>query len=135
MKYFFHFWAISLVLILILDSIWFSLTIERLYKPYLGHIISGKFNYYVAAVFYLIYSLGLSYLILAQGLDANHTGIKILCNGFVLGFIAYAAYDLTNQATIESWPVMITVIDILWGGVVTALVSSISYKAIDVFVK
>lgn len=135
MKYFFHFWAISLVLILILDSIWFSLTVERLYKPYLGHIISGNFNYYVAAAFYLIYSFGLSYLILAQGLDASHTGLKILCNGFVLGFIAYAAYDLTNQATIEGWPVMITVIDILWGGVVTALVSSISYKVIDAFVK
>lgn len=135
MKYFFHFWAVSLVLILILDSIWFSLTVEKLYKPYLGHIISGKFNYYVAGAFYLIYSLGLSYLILAQGLDANHTGLKILCNGFILGFIAYAAYDLTNQATIESWPVMITIIDILWGGSVTALVSSISYKIIDVFVK
>lgn len=135
MKCFFHFWSISLVLILILDSIWFSLTIEKLYKPYLGHIISGKFNYYVAAAFYLIYSLGLSYLILAQGLDANHTGFKILCNGFVLGFIAYAAYDLTNQATIENWPVLIGIIDILWGGVVTALVSSISYKIVGVFVK
>lgn len=135
MKYLPHFWAISLVLIIILDSIWFSLTIEKLYKPYLGHIMSGKFNYYAAAAFYLIYSFGLSYLILAQGVDAGHTVSKILWNGFVLGFIAYAAYDLTNQATIDSWPVLITIIDVLWGGVVTALASGISYKIMGSFVK
>lgn len=135
MKYFFHFWAISLIAILVLDSIWFSITIEKLYKPYLWDIISGKFNYYIAAVFYFIYSFGLSYLILAQGLDANHTALKVLCNGFVLGFIAYAAYDLTNQASIEGWPTLVTIIDVLWGGVLSGLVSGISYKIISVFIK
>jgi uncharacterized membrane protein len=130
MKNFLYIWAISLALMLVLDYIWFSLTLEKIYKPYLGHILSGKFNYSVAAAFYLIYSCGLSYLIILQGLEANHTVFKILCNGFVLGFIAYGAYDLTNQATLKDWPIFITAIDMLWGGVVTAAVSAISYKII-----
>lgn len=135
MKNLLYLWPISLALIISLDLIWFSLTVEKFYKPYLGHIISNNFNYVVAAIFYIIYSFGLSYLILFPALEANHTAFRVLCDAFILGFIAYGAYDLTNQATIKDWPVVVTIVDMLWGGTVTALTGVMTYKIFCIFIK
>jgi uncharacterized membrane protein len=132
MKLFLSFWGLSLAFLVALDMLWFSFSVERLYKPYLGYIMSGNFNYSVAAVFYLLYAAGLSFLILVPGFEANQTVLKIAINGFVLGLVAYGAYDLTNQATIKDWPAIITVIDMLWGASVTCVVSAMSYKIMTI---
>ena len=47
----------------------------------------------------------------------------------LFGLITYATYDLTNLATIKDWPVLITVVDILWGTALSLLVGLISYLA------
>jgi uncharacterized membrane protein len=47
--------------------------------------------------------------------------------GALFGLIAYATYDLTNLATIKDWPVIVTVVDLVWGMVVAGLVSVISF--------
>ena len=130
MKSFISFWVVSLPIMILLDMVWFSISLERLYKPYIGHVMTGNFNYLVAAVFYLLYSAGLSYLILLPGLESNQTLLKIVINGFFFGLVAYGAYDLTNQATVKDWPVIVTIVDMLWGALVTAVVSAISYKVI-----
>jgi uncharacterized membrane protein len=120
-------WAVSLPLIVIFDLIWFSLMVERFYKPYLGHIISSDFKYVVGMIFYVVYSFGISYLVIVPSVLLKDTAFMVLCKGFVLGAVAYAAYDLTNQATIKDWPLIVTIVDILWGASVTAMVASISY--------
>nr|WP_290768651.1 DUF2177 family protein [Halanaerobium sp.] len=53
--------------------------------------------------------------------------------GAFFGFITYATYDMTNLATIKDWPVMITVIDIIWGSVLCGLTSLITYLLINYF--
>ena len=50
-------------------------------------------------------------------------------NGALLGLLAFATYDMTNLATLEGWPVAVVVVDICWGGLVTALVASAGYLA------
>jgi len=50
-------------------------------------------------------------------------------NGAILGFVAYATYDLTNQATLKVWSTQMTVIDIIWGTVLTLSASSVGYLA------
>ena len=35
--------------------------------------------------------------------------------------LRYATYDLTNAATLKTWPWQLIVVDILWGAVLTAL--------------
>ena len=39
----------------------------------------------------------------------------------VLGFVAYATYDLTNQATLKHWSTTVTIADMAWGTVLTAI--------------
>jgi uncharacterized membrane protein len=38
-----------------------------------------------------------------------------LVKGALFGFFAYATYDLTNLATLEGWPVTVSVVDVVWG--------------------
>lgn len=43
------------------------------------------------------------------------------------GLITYATYDLTNLATVKDWPLVVTVVDILWGVVLSVIVSLASF--------
>jgi uncharacterized membrane protein len=49
--------------------------------------------------------------------------------GAFLGLVADAAYDLTNWATVRDWPLPVILVDLAWGTVLTAGVSSIGYLA------
>jgi uncharacterized membrane protein len=46
-------------------------------------------------------------------------------SGAMFGLVTYATYDLTNLATLKAWPVTITVIDLIWGTLVTAVTSGL----------
>ena len=48
-------------------------------------------------------------------------------NGAALGFVAYATYDLTNQATLSVWSTRLTIIDLCWGTVLTTLSATGGY--------
>jgi uncharacterized membrane protein len=47
--------------------------------------------------------------------------------GALFGLITYATYDLTNLATLRNWPMVITIIDLLWGATIAAVVSVSSF--------
>jgi uncharacterized membrane protein len=52
-----------------------------------------------------------------------------LALGALLGLVAYAAYDLTNLATLEGFPLTVALVDLVWGMVLCATVSAITYLA------
>jgi uncharacterized membrane protein len=54
--------------------------------------------------------------------ESRHVGLR----GAFFGLVAYATYDLTNLATLRDWPVLVTVVDILWGAVLTAVTSMLT---------
>ena len=126
---------ITLISILFIDLVWLSITVPRFYKPYLAHVFSRDFSYVTALVFYSMYSIGLSYLITVPGLVHNYSALQVFANGFVLGLMAYGAYDLTNQATIKDWPLIVTCVDMLWGAVLTGSASIISFKVLGMIGK
>lgn len=41
--------------------------------------------------------------------------------------MAYATYDLTNQATLKNWSTTLTIADLLWGTFVSAAAAIIGY--------
>jgi len=45
-----------------------------------------------------------------------------LWRGALLGLIAYGTYNLTNHATIKGWPLTMTIVDMSWGTLATAIV-------------
>jgi uncharacterized membrane protein len=43
--------------------------------------------------------------------------------GALLGFFCYMTYDLTNYATLKVWSTKVTVLDIIWGTLLTGSAS------------
>ena len=46
--------------------------------------------------------------------------------GGVFGIIVYGIYDFTNLATIKNWSLFVSIIDMLWGGILFTIVTYIS---------
>ena len=52
---------------------------------------------------------------------------RVLLLGMLLGFLAYATYNFTNQATLKDWPILVTIVDSIWGAVVSGLTATLVY--------
>ena len=103
---------------------------KSFYQKYLGFIFAEKFVLWPAGIFYLLYAFGIVFFVVNPALEAKSIGMALM-RGALLGLLAYATYDLTNQATISRWPTIVTVVDILWGTFVTLAVSGFSYYLIS----
>jgi uncharacterized membrane protein len=123
-------YIVTLVSLLVLDGFWIGVIAKNFYHKYLGFIFAEKFVLWPAGIFYLLYAFGIVFFVVTPALEAKSIGMALM-RGALLGLIAYATYDLTNQATISKWPVIITVVDIIWGAFVTMLVSGITYYVIS----
>lgn len=108
------------------DSAWLSFAAKRLYRPELGDMLAEGFRVAPAAIFYFLYVGGIVFLAVAPGLEAGKLSVAAT-RGAALGFIAYATYDLTNQATLRHWSATVTVVDIAWGTILTAIAASAGY--------
>ena len=101
-----------------IDFVWLTTMTNRLYKPVIGPIMADKPDMKAAVAFYLISIAGTVFLAIAPALkEGNWTRAAI--NGAVLGFVAYATYDLTNWATLKDWPWKLSLIDMAWGTLVS----------------
>jgi uncharacterized membrane protein len=108
----------------ILDAGWLTVVGPKLYKPLLGEILAPKVAPAPAVLFYLLYVGGI--IALASAPAAREGGVaRAAVSGAILGFVAYAAYDLTNAATLKVWSWKITVADMGWGLFATAVAASV----------
>jgi len=121
-------WIAAAVAFGIADAIYLSNAVPRLYRPWIGEVLSSKTNIGAAAAFYVIYISGIIYFAVAPALAASSLWTAVT-QGAALGFVAYATYDLTNHATLKVWDVRMTVIDMAWGTFATALAASAGYLA------
>lgn len=123
-------YAIAYVTILvpfvIVDAIWLTVMGSRLYRPTLGDILLPDLNAPPAVVFYLIYPIGILVFATLPALKAGSVS-PALMYGALFGAMAYATYDLTNFATLRNWTTLISVVDIAWGAIVTAIAAVAAY--------
>ncbi|MBO0420813.1 MAG: DUF2177 family protein [Vagococcus fluvialis] len=115
-----HFFKISLltgVVFLLLDLIWLLFISKKLYQNFIGDLL-GEVKILPAIIFYIIYIIGLTVFVILPSFD-NPNMMKLLLSSAFFGFVCYATYDLTNLATLKNWPVLMTVIDLVWGSFVT----------------
>ena len=56
-----------------------------------------------------------------------HAATQAILLGILYGLVTYATYDLTNLALLKDWPKIIVVVDILWGMVLSGVVSIAGY--------
>ena len=109
-----------------MDMTWLLVIAKDLYAKHLGYLMSKTPNLVAAGIFYLLYVAGLVVFVLEPAIK-NNSLVEALWRGALFGLIAYATYDLTNLATIKDWPLLITVIDLIWGAVLSGSVAVVSY--------
>jgi uncharacterized membrane protein len=109
-----------------LDAVWLSLMGPRLYRPTLGDILLTNVNLPAAIAFYLIYPIGILVFATLPALKAGSVG-PALIYGALFGLLAYATYDLTNQATLRNWTLQLTLADMAWGAVASGLAGAASF--------
>ncbi len=117
--------AITLVCLLALDVPWLVSTTEPLYRPALAAHLAPTPDLPAAALFYLIYAIGLTALVLRPN-ETMASWQSALWRGAIFGLVAYATYDLTNQATLSNWPWSLTVIDMAWGTTLSGLSAAVA---------
>ena len=112
----------------LIDTCWISLLGPRIYKPIIGEILADRVGIAPAVAFYILYIGGIVALAVSPALKAGGCR-QAAFSGAVLGLVAYGTYDLTNQATLKVWATRITLLDMSYGAVATALAATVGYLA------
>ena len=119
-------YALTIPVFFIVDILWLGVIAKGFYRRNLKFILSSDVNWTAAITFYLIYIAGILFFAVRPAINNNSLGQAAIF-GALFGFFTYATYDLTNMATIKDWPLVIVVVDILWGVCLCTLVSSSSF--------
>ena len=125
---------IALPVFFVIDIIWLALVARKFYNNHIGTLMRPDVNWYAAGIFYVIFLCGLVVFVITPALG-KHSLIHALLFGALFGLVTYATYDLTNLATLKDWPVLVTVVDLIWGMVLSASVSAITYLIANVINK
>jgi uncharacterized membrane protein len=109
-----------------LDILWLSLAGAALFKRTLGAVLLDDIRMMPAVLFYLLFPIGIVIFAISPALRA---GAPLMALGFgaMLGFFAYATYDLTNFATIKGWTAQLAGIDMACGTAWSALAALAGY--------
>lgn len=119
-------YAIAFAVFLAIDGAWLTLIAKNFYAKHIGYLMAKNPNLWVALIFYLIFIAGLIVFVITPALDKKMWTQALLAGAF-FGLVAYATYDLTNLATIKDWPLIVTIVDLIWGMFVSATVSVATY--------
>ena len=120
---FFAAYAVALVVIGALDGIWLGWLAKSFYKQHLGALMADSVRIVPAAIYYFGFPLAIVYLALLPAASLGDAGLR----SAVLGLAAFGVYDLTNLATLRGYTVLMTVVDMAWGTVATALGGAAAY--------
>lgn len=123
---YFKMYIIAFVIFLIIDAIWLGLVAPKFYKSQIGHLMSDKPNFIAALIFYLLFIVGVVYFVVNPAVEAQSV-TKVLIAGALFGFMTYATYDLTNLATLKDWPIVVTIVDLVWGTSLSTLIGLFTY--------
>ena len=121
-----------LVVFGIIDAIWLWQMADAFYRPALGDMLVEKVRMIPALIFYLSFPIG---VVVFAVLPAHKEGTALtaFALGALFGALCYAAYDLTNYATLKQWSVQITLIDIAYGAIVAGLCATAAFYALQIF--
>ena len=119
-------YILTFAVFFIVDMAWLGFVAKDIYKKYLGNLLSDNVNWVAAIIFYLLFVIGIFIFAIMPSVEKNSLHSAIIL-GALFGFFTYATYDLTNLATLKNWSLNIVFIDIIWGAVLTGIVSTAGF--------
>lgn len=128
MSYYLKLYFTTLAAFLVIDFIWLGLVARSFYKKHLGYLMAPSPNWVAAIIFYLLFIAGVLVFVVLPGLKENSLKTTLL-RAALFGLVAYATYDLTNLAVVKDWPVIVTVVDLIWGTFLSVAVGFVGFTA------
>ncbi len=119
-------YAIALPVFFAIDMIWLGVVAKNFYRAQIGTLMKPDVNWAAAIIFYLIFIAGLVVFVIAPSMEKGMWRHALLY-GALFGLVCYATYDLTNLAVAKDWPLLVTIVDLAWGAVLAASVSTVTY--------
>ena len=117
---------IALPVFFAIDFIWLAFVAKNFYAKQIGFLMKTNINWSAAIIFYLLFIVGLVLFIISPAVEKKSLITAIIMGG-LFGFFTYATYDLTNLATLKNWPLTVSIVDMIWGTILAASVSTITY--------
>lgn len=122
----------TLVVFAVVDLVWLGVIAKEFYRSQLAGLMVEKIRIVPAVIFYLVFCTGLVLLAVMPALKAG-SWLEAAKLGAMIGFMAYATYDLTNLATLKGWPLAMSLVDMAWGTVLSATAAVGGYAAARAF--
>lgn len=119
-------YAVSVPIFFVVDMIWLGVIARGFYRKALEPLLAPNINWTAAIVFYFLFLVGILIFALLPGLEKRSLSHTMLMAA-IFGFIAYATYDLTNLATLRDWPVMLSIVDMIWGSFLSTSTATLTY--------
>ena len=129
---FIQLFAIAIIIFFAVDMFWLGFVAKKFYNDQLGFLFRDKINWWAAIIFYTIFVIFLVYFVILNAI-ANQSIGQAALNGLLFGFITYATYDLTNLSTLKNWPLKVTIVDMIWGALLSMIVSVSTYYIYFIF--
>jgi uncharacterized membrane protein len=123
---FIRLFLIALPVFFVIDMIWLVLVAKKFYSEQIGFLMKPDINWTAAIIFYLLFIAALVTFVITPAVE-KHSWTHALIYGAFFGLVTYATYDLTNLSTLKDWPVLVTIVDLIWGMVLAASVSVVTY--------
>ena len=121
-------YVVTLIAFLAIDMVWLVLVARPFYSKHLGFLMAPNPNWLAAILFYMLFIVGVVVFVILPGLEGGSLTTTLL-RAALFGLVTYATYDLTNLATVKDWPVIVTVVDMIWGTVLSVAASYIGLMA------
>jgi uncharacterized membrane protein len=125
-------YIVAVPLFFTIDIIWLGIVAKNFYRRELGEFLAPVFNWPAAILFYLLFIAGIVFFAVFPALQEGKSMVALFY-GMLFGFLAYATYDLTNLATLKNWPLSVTVVDMVWGAIISGVVAYCTYSIVSRF--
>ncbi|NLC33077.1 MAG: DUF2177 family protein [Clostridiales bacterium] len=119
-------YVVAFGVLLVIEGAWLTLIAKNFYQKELGFLMSDSPKLIPTAMFALVFIAGLVFFVINPALAKDSWKYALLA-GLFFGLVSYSTYDLTNLATLKGWPLIVSAVDLVWGSVMSASVSTISY--------
>jgi uncharacterized membrane protein len=114
--------AIGAIAYMLLDGVWLGLLMKNFYREQLAPIVrlaNGGIapNWAAACVVYVMLGTGVAVFVIPRAPTVSLAAAY----GALFGLVVYGVYDFTNYSTLRQWPFALTLADVAWGTLASAV--------------
>jgi uncharacterized membrane protein len=123
--------SVTVIATLLLDFSWIALIMNKFYHNQIGFLLRLKADggldpiFWPAAAVYICIPLGVILFVLPKVATTDGL-LAVLPWGFLYGILLYGVYDFTNYSLLKDWPLAVTLVDWMWGGILCGITSVVA---------